>query len=274
MKKITVVALMLILVLGSTLITNAETDVKVKVDDKLIVFPDVEPYINEDNRTLVPVRFIAKNLDCEVSWNEEIGQVGITGRGREIKLNIGQSEAFVNDKKIIFDTKSIIKDDRTFVPLRFVSQALGANVDWDGDIRTINITTEKVEALEDKALFDEILKRVPKAERLENYRKDTIVYGDQMYIKDFSITCDDDRYYMTVRNWSDEMWEDFKKVISVFFPADYKIVYEKIKDVSLKGKDLGIHQTNYKNKHDNRIITVSKSDSGTSVKISKSGGKF
>lgn len=142
MRKMKMAALILILVLSLTITSNASSDIKVVVNDEGITFPDAKPYINEDDRTLVPVRFISEALSCEVDWKGETRQVGIVGRGKEIKLNIGENEAFVDDNKIEFDTKSIIKEDRTFVPLRFVSEALGAKVEWNGETRTIYITTE------------------------------------------------------------------------------------------------------------------------------------
>ncbi len=110
-------------------------DIKVKVDEKNISFPDAKPYINQDNRTMVPVRFVSEALGCDVEWQEHGQLVTITKEEKRIVLQIGQNWAIVNDNDLAmkkeFDTQSVIKEDRTFVPLRFVSETLGAGVAWD-----------------------------------------------------------------------------------------------------------------------------------------------
>lgn len=141
MKKSVILTLTLILVLSLTVVSNALSEVKVVVNNEAVNFPDAKPYINKDNRTLVPVRFIAENLGCDVDWDNEIRQVGIMGMGKDIKLNVGENKALVDGENIEFDTKAIIKEDRTFVPLRFVSEALGAKVEWNNETRTVLIST-------------------------------------------------------------------------------------------------------------------------------------
>ncbi|MGN0180949.1 MAG: copper amine oxidase N-terminal domain-containing protein, partial [Candidatus Ornithomonoglobus sp.] len=54
----------------------------------------------------------------------------------------GKNEAFVNDRKVELEAAAEITGDRTFVPLHFVMESLGAQVDWDGDTYTVSITTE------------------------------------------------------------------------------------------------------------------------------------
>lgn len=160
MKKIINVLLVLVVLMGSNV--HAETrqvdlketvktfvntmqekmSVSVEVDGKRIEFPDAKPYINSDNRTLVPVRFIAENLGVAVEWDEKKQEVYMKGRGKEISLVIGQSRASVNGKEITFDTKASLKENRTFVPLRFISESFGANVDWNLSEKMVKITTK------------------------------------------------------------------------------------------------------------------------------------
>lgn len=120
--------------------------VKVKLDGKLIGFPDAQPYVNEDERTLVPVRFVSEAMGCKVEWEESRELVTITKAPYRILLKIGENSAIVNDGKSDvkkeFDTKAVLKGDRTFVPLRFVSETLGAGVAWDEVNNTVILRSD------------------------------------------------------------------------------------------------------------------------------------
>jgi len=144
MKKIIIAIISAItLVIGIASFAGSK-DITVKVDGKTIDFPDARPFIDtQSNRTMIPVRFVAENLGCKVDWNSELRVVYIQKNDTLIELKIGVLEAIVGGKVISLDAKAVIKENRTFVPLRFVSEALGANVEWNGDTRTVYITTGK-----------------------------------------------------------------------------------------------------------------------------------
>ncbi|KNY29165.1 copper amine oxidase N-terminal domain-containing protein [Pseudobacteroides cellulosolvens] len=144
MKRIIIAIVSVItLVIGIASFASSQ-DITVKVDGKTIAFPDARPFIDsKSNRTMIPVRFVAENLGCKVDWNSELKVVYINKNGILIELKIGVLEAIADGKVIALDAKAVIKEDRTFVPLRFVSEALGANVEWNGSTRTVYITTGK-----------------------------------------------------------------------------------------------------------------------------------
>ena len=98
-------------------------------------------FIDENDRTLIPVRFVSEALGAEVEWNQENQEVTIIDDDTIINLSIGSNDIFINGEVEKMDTKAIIKDDRTFVPLRFVSEALDCNVTWDQEfyIAKINL---------------------------------------------------------------------------------------------------------------------------------------
>lgn len=117
-------------------------DITVKIDGNTVTFPDAKPFIQvESGRTMVPIRFIAENLGCQVDWNSQLKAVYITKDYKNIKLIIGQSEALVNNETKVFDATAVIKEDRTFVPLRFISETLKAQVEWVEETRIVNIKT-------------------------------------------------------------------------------------------------------------------------------------
>ncbi len=144
MKRIIVAIVSVIALFIGIACFASSQDITVKVDGKAISFPDARPFIDtESNRTMIPVRFVAENLGCKVDWNGELKVVYINKNGIQIELKIGVLEAIADGKVISLDAKAVIKENRTFVPLRFVSEALGAYVEWNGTTRTVYITTGK-----------------------------------------------------------------------------------------------------------------------------------
>ena len=90
--------------------------------------------------TQVPVRFVAEALGAEVGWDPDARRVDITRGSISISMTIGVKEIVVLKVKKSMDTEPIIKDSRTFVPLRFVSEGFGAKVEWSAATRTVYIT--------------------------------------------------------------------------------------------------------------------------------------
>lgn len=146
MKKITLLLLVLI-VMNVFTFTAFATDISVSVNSNKIIFPDAKPFIDKNNRTLIPVRFVSEALGAEVKWNAELREVDITKNVTAIKVRIDDRNLVINKKIQSMDTKAIIKEDRTFVPIRYVAEALGANVEWNASTRTVIITTIKAEPI-------------------------------------------------------------------------------------------------------------------------------
>ena len=95
-------------------------------------------------RFLVPMRGIFEALGAEVGWDGETRTVtGVKG-DISVKLTIDSAEAFVNEEAIELDVPATIVNGRTFVPTRFVSESLRADVSWDAETRVATITQEDV----------------------------------------------------------------------------------------------------------------------------------
>ena len=116
--------------------SNAPSEIKIMVSGKEIK-PETPAYI-ENGRTMVPLRFISEALGEKVDWNAETKSV-IIGDNKAV-LAIGSKVIDANGKKITIDSPAVIKNSRTFVPLRAISEILGAKVDWDGATKTVSIT--------------------------------------------------------------------------------------------------------------------------------------
>ena len=103
------------------------------------------PYI-EDDRVLIPLRAVAQGMGKQVEWKASTRQVVVSDGQTKIRLTIGSKTVLVNDTPMVTDVPAAIKNDRTYVPLRFVSQCLGARVDWDGVARRVTITEKQAES--------------------------------------------------------------------------------------------------------------------------------
>lgn len=119
----------------------ASSDILIKVNDKYID-SDVTPFI-KSGTTYVPIRFIANALNVDaINWNSKTQSVSIKDSDTTILLFINQNYAYINNEYKSLDSNALLIDGRTFVPLRFISQALGANVIWDNKTYTVTITTK------------------------------------------------------------------------------------------------------------------------------------
>ncbi|MTI84381.1 MAG: copper amine oxidase N-terminal domain-containing protein [Firmicutes bacterium] len=141
--------------LKSTAVNTVNTltgkTVKLYVNDTKIN-PDVPPFIDENSRTMVPLRFAAEALGCDVEWLAESRTVEVKRDSTDISLVIGEKKAEVNGELIALDTNAIIKGSRTMVPLRFISESLGAQVEWVADEYAVYITDEEVKVPEPEVI--------------------------------------------------------------------------------------------------------------------------
>jgi peptidyl-prolyl cis-trans isomerase B (cyclophilin B) len=99
-----------------------------------------KPVLNNDGRTLIPIRAFIESIGGIVGWNAEKREVLISLNNNNLSLFLDKKEANVNGKPLNMDTKPLIINNRTMIPLRFVSENLGFDVSWIGEKRKIEIT--------------------------------------------------------------------------------------------------------------------------------------
>ncbi len=141
MKKIHIVIIAALLSLLIAVPAFAAVDVTVKVDGNTVSFPDQKPYIDENDRTMVPVRAPMEAMGCAVEWNDQARQAAITRDGITAVFTIGSNTYTVNGKTKTMDTQAVISGERTAFPVRFAAEAMGAKVYWNQDERTVYIVT-------------------------------------------------------------------------------------------------------------------------------------
>ena len=131
---------------------TATTGPDVRVNGEIVDFPDGKPYVDENNRTMIPVRFVTEALGAKVGWEGSTQTVTISKDSTTVTIKIGSPELTVtkNGKatKVQMDTAATIKDGRTYVPIRFVAEALGAKVDYSGTYSVVGIYADTLSAEE------------------------------------------------------------------------------------------------------------------------------
>lgn len=114
---------------------SAPTDrpVKVQVNDELLKFPEVQPYIDDKGIMQVPLRVLSEKLGYQVSWEKQANQIEVTlvNKQQSILLVTEQPQALVNSKKISLESSPTVYQGNTYVPLRFITETFGSPIEWN-----------------------------------------------------------------------------------------------------------------------------------------------
>ncbi|MCY9756704.1 copper amine oxidase N-terminal domain-containing protein [Paenibacillus alvei] len=118
------------------------SQVQVEVDGRGVTFPDELPYVDAaTNLTMVPAKFVSEKLGATVKWNRALNQIVFSYKKDTIALGIGDNHAIVNGKNVTFGGGALVKNGRTMVPLRFISEAFRAQVEWQPKQSQVSIMT-------------------------------------------------------------------------------------------------------------------------------------
>ena len=152
MKKLVAVLLVVAMVLGffsTKAVAANEVVIKMTVGSKDAfvngkkVTLDSPPVI-DNGRTLVPFRFIGESIGAKISWDSTKKEVGYVFGDINLTLTIGSNKAVVNNVINMLDVPPKIVSGRTLVPVRFVTETLGAKVNWDANTKTVTVTASTV----------------------------------------------------------------------------------------------------------------------------------
>lgn len=105
---------------------------------------DVLP-LRQNGRMLVPIRVIAEATGSQVEYDAEQQRVSFGQKGKHVSLDVNSRLAYVNGERVTLEAPPIIVNQRTLVPLRFVSEALGYQVEWDATSSVAHVQTKPVE---------------------------------------------------------------------------------------------------------------------------------
>lgn len=140
MKRILFVVT-IIVIMFSTFTVNAANEITVMVNGTKV--ESETPAVIVEGSTMLPFRAIFNALgvsDDSIKWNQNSQCIEVRSGDKYIFLLIGSTGAIVNDNFITLNAAPYVENGRTFVPVRFVSETLDADVKWDELTKTVIIT--------------------------------------------------------------------------------------------------------------------------------------
>lgn len=165
MKKVFALLMTMTMVFGC-FGTAYAAETKVTVNGEPVVFTDAKPFVDENGRTMVPLRPVANALGLEVTW-DAYGQSAIFSKSYTVGVDAsyqdlaGEGEDYVTLYQMSFyvgsktfdvfyegpetgggwlgemDTAAVVKDGRTYAPLRYLAEGYGYEVSWDAATSTV-----------------------------------------------------------------------------------------------------------------------------------------
>lgn len=141
------------------------------------------PPVMENGTTLVPMRAIFEALGMTLNWDDATKTATATNDDTEIKLTLGSTTAYVDGKATTLSVPAKSINGSTMVPVRFISEALGNTIDWNGEDQAVNVYSFDLSQLKpDEQKFFRILtsssnKLVNVGEKLQNMNEDDIASG-------------------------------------------------------------------------------------------------
>lgn len=176
MNKFGIVLIILIFIIISASYVLADEILLEIVIDGWPIYSDEPPIISSSNRVLVPIRVLTENLGYEVEWDEQNKTVSILKDDLVISFKIGIQKMWINGVEKVIDVKPIVKNGRTYLPVRVVSEAIGCEVSWDGQSKSVIVITGKKaveistnETDESTVLYDENYSFISTKNNLTNY---------------------------------------------------------------------------------------------------------
>lgn len=139
-KKLLIALISLGMVFNTCAFTSyADDGITVTLNGDKIEF-DVQPQLI-DNRTMVPLRKIFEAMGAVVDWDDNTQTVTATKDSERVIATINNKNVYISGETKILDVPPMVVNDRTLVPVRFVAESFGANVDWVDNTQTVVIRT-------------------------------------------------------------------------------------------------------------------------------------
>ncbi|HAL63815.1 MAG TPA: hypothetical protein DCO93_05165 [Clostridiales bacterium] len=120
---------------------SAKSEITVKVNGEKLSFNS--PPIIMESRTLVQIRPIAEAMGLEIEY-EPVGEKVILSDGKaEVRFAVGSDISYINGKRKDMDVKMVVKDDYTFIPVRYLAEPFGYEINYEEDTQAVNILYPK-----------------------------------------------------------------------------------------------------------------------------------
>ena len=123
--------------------------ISLRLDGEDLVL-DAAPQVSHQ-RTMVPIRSVAEALGADVTWEEGTNLITMKRAGSTVTMTIGKTAATVDGERVEMDVAPYADGNRTYVPVRYVSEFFGQKVTWDGENHRVEITEDKGDRREGEA---------------------------------------------------------------------------------------------------------------------------
>lgn len=210
--------LLLLLILSSFIFSGYKIQKPIKIYINGQVVESDQPPLLIDNRTFVPIRVIAEDLGATVDYDNKDRIVTIRRDKTNILLTIGDDIARISSdvetRPAILDAPAFLRNDRTYLPLRSISELFGMQVDWDGGKRAVYIKEKSY--LPDYINRDNALEEV-----LERLSKLGIFKNEKVYfeVDDYEMKLDGGSYegYLVTLRKDNPIDENLTEMMGQYF---------------------------------------------------------
>lgn len=143
MKKFYSALLATILLFTGVASTHADSNVNILLNGKTVEFNENSgfPYIDDNNRTMVPLRATMESAGFVVGYDENAKTAIIITEHNRIEVPIGTNKVYVNNTLKTNDTDAVVKNGRTYLPIRIILEAAHYTVEWDNNTNSVNAYT-------------------------------------------------------------------------------------------------------------------------------------
>lgn len=155
-KKILFILTSILMIIGLCFNVFAAENIALRIDDPIMQADGAGKEIDEygtapvivEGRTLLPVRAVVEEMGGSVDWNSEERKVTLTKDDDVIVLTIDSKDALYNEQTSELDSAPVIINNRTMLPIRFIAESFGFDVEWNADTKTVNISQNTQKASE------------------------------------------------------------------------------------------------------------------------------
>lgn len=153
-KKLVIIPLITLvacfIVFAIPTIASADNNINILLNGKVVDFTDDSgyPYVDENNRTMVPLRITMESAGFAVGYDSQTHTAIVITDHNRIEVPIGTNKVYVNNQLIENDTIAVVKNGRTYLPIRAVLENAGYTVEWANDTKIVNAYTYDFDANE------------------------------------------------------------------------------------------------------------------------------
>ena len=138
----------IIMLSGFSLSANAalEADAHIIINNEVVFFPDAQPFVDANGNVLFPLLFAGEKLGASAKWNASANVVTIKHSSDTIVITFApdsgkDASVMLNSEKVSMDIAPFIKNNRTYVSMKFLSELFHCQIDWNTRIRTVFVTS-------------------------------------------------------------------------------------------------------------------------------------